>query len=343
MSTLTKPQPKGDWSVDVLDGRVVRLGDRVVCDAWKSACPYRVQTHIHDDHMADFETSTGFQDLMMSPATFELLVAERNAALPYRDNIHPIPHGEPHDLADGSILSLQNANHMLGSSQVALTLPDGLRVGYSGDFGWPLDSIIEVDELVVDSTYGSPASIRPYSQGAAEAALLDLVLERLRHGPVHVVAFRGTIERVIQLLAEVTDPIFGSEALIRTLSVYRKHGLALPDVEDIGSDTGRHAQALGRYVRLYTKGDALGNAETSGTKIVCRAFSRERPVETFSDRSHRVGLSNHADFEETMAFIEGTGARRVVTDNTRAHGVELAFAIRERWPHVEAKPRPYSV
>ena len=278
----------------------------------------------------------------MSPATFDLLVAERNAALPYRDNIHRIPYGEPHDLDDGSTLLLQNANHMLGSSQVALTLPNGVRVGYSGDFGWPLDSIIEVDELVVDSTYGSPESIRRYSQGDAESALLELVFERLRHGPVHVVAFRGTIERVVQVLAEVTEPIMASEGLIRTLSVYRQNGLALPDVEDVASETGRHAEALGRYVRLYTKGDALGNAEASGTKIVCRAFSRERPVETFSDRSHRVGLSNHADFEETMAFIEGTGARRVVTDNTRGHGVELAFAIRERWPHVKAEPRPYS-
>ena len=49
-------------------------------------------------------------------------------------------------------------------------------------------------------------------------------------------------------------------------------------------------------------------------------------------------MSNHADFRETLKYIEATGARKVVTDNTRTHGIDLAHAIIERLPGVEARP-----
>ena len=141
--------------------------------------------------MADFERSKGIQDLLLTPETFALLVAERNADLEYRTNLHRVDRGTTRNLGDGSRLTLLPSDHMLGACQVALELESGLRIGYSGDFSWPLDSVIEVDELVVDSTYGSPESIRQYTQDEAEQCLIGLVCERLRHGSVHVNAYRG--------------------------------------------------------------------------------------------------------------------------------------------------------
>jgi putative mRNA 3-end processing factor len=61
---------------------------------------------------------------------------------------------------------------MLGAAQVEVQLDSGLRLGYSGDFQWPLDRPMEVDALVVDSTYGSPESIRQYTQAEAETRFL---------------------------------------------------------------------------------------------------------------------------------------------------------------------------
>ena len=147
--------------IDVLASGTVCLSSEVVCDGFADGYPFRVQTHIHDDHMSQFERSKGLQDILMSPETYALLVADRNADLAFRDNLHRVDRGNERILDDGSKLSLIPSNHMLGSCQVVLEMPDGYRVGYSGDFGWPLDKIIEVNMLVVDSTYGEPQKRPP--------------------------------------------------------------------------------------------------------------------------------------------------------------------------------------
>lgn len=64
----------------------------------------------------------------------------------------------------------------------------------------------------------------------------------------------------------------------------------------------------------------------------------DHPLLKFSDRAYRVALSNHADFEETLAYVEATGAKTIVTDNTRNHGIDLAMAINSRLEGVRAEP-----
>ena len=247
-----------DPVVGVFAGGTVYLGSNVVCDGFAEGYPFRVQTHVHEDHMEDFGKSKGFQDLLMSPGTYELLVAERNADLEYRDNLLQVARGDVYPLRDGSKLSMLPSNHMLGACQVALELPDGRRIGYSGDFGWPIDEIIKVDELVVDSTYGNPESTRGYTQDEAEDCLLSLVCQRLRHGAVHIKAHRGTIERVLQVLGgSIGVPILATERLIREIAVYQNHGLVSASLDSLDSEEGRYAIQQGSFVRLYSKGDGL--------------------------------------------------------------------------------------
>lgn len=340
-STSPRPLKMQRPAVDVFENGAVRLGSRVVCDGYARDYPFRVQTHIHDDHMDEFDKSKLFQNLLMSPETRELLIAERNADLEYRDNLIPILRGDEHEIEDRAKIILVPSGHMLGSCQVGLELPDGVRCGYSGDFAWPLDDVIQVDNLVVDSTYGSPASVRRYTQGEAEACLLDVVCRRLRHGSVHINAHRGTVERVLHVLGNnVGVPILASERLIREIVVYQDHGFAVGSVEALNSSTGRAALEARSYVRLYSKGDGFPNELVEGTSVSCSAYMvrGDHPLLEFSERAYRVALSNHADFEGTLAFVEATGAKTVITDNTRNHGLELAFAINNRLAGVRAKP-----
>ena len=81
----------------------------------------------------------------------------------------PVPHRSA-VACEGGRLTLLPSGHMLGAVQVALETPGGRRIGYSGDFHWPVADVIHVDELVIDGTYGSEASIREYSQEQAEAS-----------------------------------------------------------------------------------------------------------------------------------------------------------------------------
>ena len=326
--------------VDVLANGTICLGPKVVCDGFSEGHPFRVQTHIHDDHMGNFNKSKGLQDLFMSPETRDLLIAEYNSDLEYRDNILPIELDIDYLINDGSKLTLVSSNHMLGACQVALELPYGIRIGYSGDFTWPLDNVIEVDVLVVDSTYGSPKSIRHYTQAEAEICLQEIVCERLLHGPVHIKAHRGTIERVLHVLwGNVSVPILATGRLIREAEVYQKYGFAIGALIHLDSEAGQTIIAEGSYVRLYSKGDSFGNEPRDGTSIICSAFMTDidHPLKQFSDRSYSVALSNHADFNGTIAYVEATKAKTVITDNTRTHGCELAIAIKN-YLGIDAKP-----
>ena len=329
-------------TVDVLDSGAVLLGTNVVCDGYAFRREFRVQTHIHDDHMDEFDKSKGCQDILLSPETLALLIEEQNADLPFRENLLPLRRGEEFALDDSSAVTLLASNHMLGSCQVMLQLRNGKRVGYSGDFGWPLDEVIKVDELVVDSTYGSPRSIRMYTQAEAEEKFVQLVTQRLRYGSVHVKAFRGTIERALHLLGDdIRAPIIASDRLITTASVYQRNGFAVGTLVPLGSDEGRYAMRQRSYVRLYSKGDGFQNELSSGsTTVVCSAFmaNGDDPLVTYSDQAYSVALSNHADFTETLKYVKATGARLVVTDNTRRHGRELALAITEKLSGVVAMP-----
>ena len=327
--------------VDVFGSGAICLGSKIVCDGFMEGYPFRVQTHVHDDHMSEFNKSKGFQDIFMSPETHDLLIAEYDADIEFRDNLRRVERNIEHTFDDGSKLSLVPSDHMLGSRQVALELPDGFRIGYSGDFGWPLDKVIQVDELVVDSTYGNPESVRRYTQAEAEECLLGIVCERLRHGPVHIKTHRGTVERVLHILwGDIGVPILATERLIREVKVYQTYGFAIGTLLSFNSEAGQAAMKERAYVRLYSKGDGFGNEPTGGTSITCSAYMTniDHPLITYSEQAYSVALSNHADFDGTLAYIEATGAKKVVTDNTRSHGWDLANAINERFAGVEAKP-----
>ena len=276
----------------------------------------------------------------MSAATRALLIAEWNADLEYRDNLIVVDTGTDYELDDGSTIQLVPSGHMLGASQAMVILADGTRCGYSGDFSWPLERIIKVDHLVVDSTYGSATSIRGYTQGEAEAVLLEVVFQRLRCGSVHIKAHRGTIERVLQVIGDVGVPIVASERLLREIGIYHDYGFGVCDVEALTSVAGQKAIKERSYIRLYSKGDGYGNDLIEGTTIQCSAYMvpPDRPLLRLSPRAYRVALSNHADFEETLGFVEATGARYVVTDNTRNYGIELAREIGARIPGVDVRP-----
>ena len=150
------------------------------------------------------------------------------------------------------------------------------------------------------------------------------------------------MERVLQVLGDdIGVPVLASERLIQEAWVYQQHGFAVGTLVPLESDDGVHAMEQHSYVRLYSKGDGFRNELTDGgTTIICSAFmaDADEALKTFSDRAYSVALSNHADFDETLEYVEATRAKIVVTDNTRNHGQELAMAINQRLQGVTAVP-----
>jgi putative mRNA 3-end processing factor len=214
---------------------------------------------------------------------------------------------------------------------VAVQSASGDRLGYSGDFQWPLDDVIKVDALVVDSTYGSPERRREYSPDDAETKFLELVHRQLRRGPVHVNAHRGTLQRALQVLSGHVDcPLVGSPRLCGEAAVYRDFGYGIAPIIEHKSSEARTIIKEGKFIRLFGTGDQQPVEIGEATSIQLSAFmSRpDDPVMEYSHCAYRVALSNHADFARTIEYIRTTGARYVVTDNKRGgHAVELAQEV----------------
>ena len=321
------------YPIDVRASGAVTLGPDVSCDGFLRAAKLRVQTHVHQDHMRDFHTSKGYQDILLSKPTRDLLISEFNFDLSSRINIKALNLQEPYGFGKSSVELLPN-DHILGSVQVQVELDDGMRVGYSGDFAWPLDNVIQVDGLVVDSTYGSPNSIRNYSQGDCEAQFLMLSRQLLSRGPVYIKAHTGTLHRAMQLLSTELDvPLVGSSRLCREVDVYRQYGYAITPVASWEVPEGQALLKEGRVIRLFGKGDKYPVDTGGATHIALSAFFTrpDQPVVEYSSNSYAVALSNHADFHGTLEYIQATGAQYIVTDNTRGvHGYTLALEVRNR-------------
>jgi putative mRNA 3-end processing factor len=319
--------------IGIFPSGAIKLGPDITCDGFHRDYQIRVQTHIHDDHMHDFERSKGHQNIYSTEPTRQLLISEFNADLLYRQNIVSLKLGIPKRI-NNSLVELLSADHMIGSAQVAVELDDGTRVGYSGDFQWPLDKVIQVDQLVLDSTYGSPNSIRLYSQDEAEEQLLKIVMEKLHSGPVHVKSHRGTLHRGMQVLSEIANcPMVVSSRLAAEVEIYRQCGYPIGDCYLFESCEAKEVIQSGRYIRMYGKGDRLPTEIGYGSTVVLSAFSTNpgNPVLEYSEKSVRVALTDHADFNGVLNYVKATGASYVITDNSRGgHAAELAQELRYR-------------
>lgn len=322
--------------IDVLASGAVILGPDVTCDGFHSSRSLRVQSHVHQDHMKDFSTSLSGDVLLTRPT--RMLLERQYPALDICTNVHVVEYGESWHTSDADV-ELVSSNHMLGAAQVKVTLPDGTTVGYSGDFGWPLDEVIQVDALVVDATYGKPDSGRPYTQQQAQADLSELITQVLRQGPVHMLADTGPVERALQVLMmnDVLEgvPVIGSQKLAASIRVHRDCGYHLPDVLVEGTESARTAIQTGRFLRLWSLySREINDGLYPGAVVKLTKFrTRDQPIERSGESSYIVGFSNHADFNGTMEYIKATGASIVVTDNLRGGAGDRASVLANMVEH----------
>lgn len=314
----------------------IKLGGIVTCDGFVKGFKYRVQTHVHSDHMNGFYTSKGEQDIIMSEATRDLLALD-HYDIPFRNsqnggNIIALPTNSIlHD--NNSTIELKSNNHMLGAVQVAVTTPEGKTVGYSSDFSWPLDEVIRVDSLVVDSTYGSPESIRRYSQEQANECFCEIVAENSREGPVIIYANRSTLFRALGLLDGLLPyPIIVSKRKIAEAKVHQKYGRSICPLEVLESPETRKIRKNGSYIELYYTNDQLLHDPGKCTVIKLTAFGlNNEPYQEVNSSVYNVGISDHADYYQTLEYIQKTGAKEVLTDPIHGtHAIPLAAAIKNK-------------
>ena len=315
------------------DGSIL-MSSAFSCDGFSCDHPYRVQTHIHHDHMINFETSKANQNIYASSETRQLLCAIYNADLPYRSNLIVVEPNTPISLGE-HLLELKPSNHMLGSTQVKITCPDGYRIGYSSDFFWPLDEVIEVDELLVDSTYGDPLRCRNYSHQDVDDKLISTALRMIAESPqVAILGHNGRLHYAMYLLQEyIKIPIICSPRAYPLINVYHQNGYPLFRTDIYASDSSE-AKSIRQsgvpcifFATLPERRHLPWLDKFSILTLSAHMYNANNPLNLYDNGDCCLALTDHADFRGTMEYVQASGASVVWTDPRSGNAAALADAI----------------
>jgi putative mRNA 3-end processing factor len=315
------------------------LTKEVVCDGFYFNSRYRIQTHAHSDHTNKFATSLSKEVVATKPT---LQILEVNHSIPlllHRKNVHELSIGKEIEFDDCKI-EFKDAMHMVGSVQVAVEGLDEVRYGYSGDFSVnACDNPIDVDYLLVDSTYGSPHSIRSFNQSEAFSCLFEIVGEHYLNKPIILNGKLGTIHKTINKICNAFPnlPILigkNDEKMFEIFnnSGYRNENIFIDDQLDFKIIKIRHE---GRYLRAYSSKSDLPSDISNYVYInLSGIFHRNSgPVAKHNGDQYTVAITDHADFEGTMRYVKSVNPKRVFTDplSNPEHARLLSLEIRSEF------------
>lgn len=275
-------------------------------------------SHAHQDHVA------AHRHILCSSPTARLfrrrMPKSRISALPFRA---PFQH-------DGLRLELHPAGHILGSSQILIDRK-GVRLVYTGDFKLKKNltaeaaSPIPCDILILESTYGHPAYVFPDRELAVRQMVqfIEEAVER-RQVPVIYAYALGKSQEALKILGDMGYRVCISSQIYEMVKAYESLGVRFKNYERIEGENfygkvllvppylarTRLIRRLHRKRTVFLSGWAL---KSGGARRV--------------GADHAIALSDHADFEELMAYVLAVKPEKVYT----VHGFpDFAAHLRRR-------------
>jgi len=275
-------------------------------------------SHAHSDHAQGLHGR-----VFGTPETLGIYRARIQQAMDNGTEYVEMGFGEPVEY-HGARLTAYPASHILGAAQLLIEYR-GERLVYTGDIklreplcGTPT-SIVSCDRLIIESTFGLPI----YSfleQEEARTRIVEFARECLDQGitPVFIGYPLGRGQEIAHVLCEAAIPTAIHGSIARFLRWYERAGYAFSGWEPyenkategkalvVVPDFRNYLEASGKNIRMaYVSGwAALDNARTRvGAEVL-------------------IPYSDHADFQELLALVEGSGAREVDV----VHGYTEPFA-----------------
>lgn len=279
-------------------------------DQWLDSTVKRdssVISHAHSDHIARHRRP------IVTPNTLLLLED-------YLKKCDPVvlPYGEVMETPT-HLVTLHPAGHCLGSAQTLLvSKATGHRLLYTGDIKLrpgPTNEAAEVihaDTLVVESTYGSPEYVFPPESRTLEAATRTLRAWLGRGERPVVLAWRlGKAQEVLHNLLSDGFEVVAESGIYSAVEAYRRGGVSFPGVvSEFDGHWPEGAVALfppGRGVQTLREYRNLRFMELTGwaASNSRRNWGREADVS--------LPFSDHADFDELVAYVQAVNPCRVYT------------------------------
>lgn len=322
------PLPLDPQSFDALPFRYDRGVHIHEADLWldpHARRPVAYVSHGHSDHCLPHGHA------LLTPGTAEFYRLRTR-----RQDVTELPFHQPLQFKDLSI-ELFPAGHVLGASQLMLIGPDGRRLVFTGDFKLrpaPCLEAAEVrrcDVLVMECTFGHPRYRFP-SLGDVEVQLRTFVDRCLGQDVTPVVCgyVLGKGQEALCLLTRAGYQVAVHESIYRVAKLYERQGVSLGQYEPLNLASvpalrGKVVLCPPHLKRAVTA--PLARCRTvmlTGWAIDPRARYRYGFDEM-------IGLSDHADFDELLEYVERAAPRVVYT----LHG-DAAFAAHLRRRGVEA-------
>lgn len=264
-------------------------------------------SHAHSDHARGRHST-----VLATPETLRLYRLRWPEDSTIAQTLVPLSYGESMEW-NGARLTAFPAAHIVGAAQLLIEY-QGERLVYTGDIKLrdPIcgvaTAIVPCDHLIVESTFGLPI-YRFLDREAAMDRIVALATESLAEGltPVFMGYPLGRGQEIAWVLCQAGIPTAIHGALAGAIPVYEEAGYGFPGCTP--------------YVARETEGKALvvvpnfrAQIEASGKNTRLIYVSGWASLDNARLRAGAEALipySDHAGFDELLAIVENTGARRV--------------------------------
>lgn len=301
----------------------VRLGSEVTCDGFSPDYPIRIQTHVHSDHMAGFDSSKKVQKkIVVSEPTFDLLAVDHEDIKFRRPQFEICPVDGTSCQILGRNIRFYPSGHIIGG-MMPVVEEEGKSIMYSSDFASPFTLLPDkVDVLVIDASYGDPYLLRSYTRQEVANAFIDAMLGFVARGPVVITGYRGRLQYAYQLVKDlIPGPYLFSKHVQESIGVYAKwqgfdvDGVSLGTREswDVIKDSDRFIAFVETRDREQLVGLDLAKKVWLTQFNVCT----DEPVSEYSNGLVKVSLTDHADFNGTIDLIRAVNPSFVFCDGSR--------------------------
>ena len=281
-------------------------------------CDHSWISHAHSDHARGLHC-----DVIGTSATLGIYRQRWPEDVDQPQKLHSLDFGDSMEW-NGARLTAYPASHIVGAAQLLIE-HEGERLVYTGDIKLraPIcgatTEIVPCDRLIIESTFGLPV-YHFLNRDQARERIVDFARACLddKVTPVFIGYALGRGQEIVHTLCEAGVPTAVHGSIARLIPHYEAAGYSFPCWEPYAAKqtSGKALVVVPTFrAQLEASGKAIRLAYVSGWAGLDNARNRVGADEL-------IPYSDHGDFEELLAMVEGTGASEVDV----VHGYTEAFS-----------------